>query len=145
MDYPNETVKGIQDKRVRNYTDFYLSYEKNGAQFIPNYKNNEKMNNELKQIVSALEKPYIYLSIDVDVGAANSILAARFMDFMGIDQQCFLEAAHIIKSAIHSNNIEVIGLDFMEIEVYFLNAVLKNGTADKTLKIIDDVLRIICT
>ncbi|NVM54393.1 MAG: arginase family protein [Candidatus Helarchaeota archaeon] len=140
MDYPSDEMKEIQDPRVKAYVDFYLFYEKKGVKIIPNYKDNSKMKEEFKKALESVKRPYLYLSIDVDVSSLNAILAARFMEFIGIDAECLLDAAEIIKHFIQTTKTELIGLDIMEVEVHFLNAKLKSGKFDQTIKIMDQFL-----
>jgi arginase family enzyme len=144
MDYPRDEFRGIQDLRVKNYVDYYLSYEMKGVKIIPNLKDNEKMRKEFEIALESINTPYIYISIDVDVGALNAILASRFFEFTGVDEDCLIDAAELLKKLIHTKKVELIGLDIMEIEVYFLNAKLKKfGKTDKTIEIMDKFLEIL--
>ncbi|MHA1385320.1 MAG: arginase family protein, partial [Candidatus Helarchaeota archaeon] len=143
MDYPRDDFKDINDSRVKDYVDFYHSYEKKGVKIIPNSKNYKDM---LKRFRIALEKiktKYVYISVDVDISSLNAVLAARFMEFIGIDEECMNNVADLLKNLINSKKVELIGLDLTEIEVHFLNAKLKSGKIDKTLEIMDKFLEII--
>ncbi len=140
MDYPGDELRKIQDPRVKNYVDFYLSYEEKGVKIIPNYKDNVKMNEQFKNALESIQTPYLYLSIDVDVGSLNAILAARFMEFIGIDEECLNSAANLLKNLLQTKPISLIGLDLMELEVYYLNAKLKSGKSDRSIDIMDKFL-----
>ncbi|HUY01593.1 MAG TPA: arginase family protein [Candidatus Deferrimicrobium sp.] len=140
MDYPSDEIKAIQDPRVKQYVDFYLSYQKKGITIIPNYKDNERMKTEFKEALEKLNTPYLYLSIDVDVSSLKAVLAARFMEFFGVDEEGLKNAADLIRKLVQSKKIEIIGLDLMEIEVYYLNAILKSGKSDKTIAVMDNFL-----
>ena len=145
-DYPSADLKKIQDNRIKNYVDFYLAYQKQGVKFVPNFKDNEKMNHEFKKALESVKTPYLYLSIDVDIGSLNEILAARFMDFIGIDSDCLYNAAKLIRQLLNRREVELIGLDIMEVEVYYLNAYLKkSGKTDHTIPIIDALLENLLT
>ena len=65
------------------------------------------------------------------------------MEFIGIDEECMLDAAELLKNLIRSKKVELIGLDITEIEVHFLNVKLKSGKVDKTIEIMDHFLEII--
>lgn len=144
MDYPRDEFSSIQDPRVKNYVDYYRFYEKKGVKIIPNLKNNEKMNKKFELALESINTPYTYISIDVDVGALNALLASRFYEFTGVDEECLIDAATLLKKLIHTKKIELIGLDIMEIEVYFLNTKLKKfGKTDKTIEIMDNFLEIL--
>ncbi|MHA1132282.1 MAG: arginase family protein [Candidatus Helarchaeota archaeon] len=141
-DYPSAEMQEVEDPKVKNFVEFYLSYEKKGVKIIPNYKDNARTNREFQEALDALETPYFYLSIDVDVSSLNAVLAARFMEFIGVDEQCLYDAIEKLKQLIISKKMEIIGMDIMEIEVYFLNAELKSGKKDKTLEVMNKFLTI---
>ncbi|TFF88796.1 MAG: hypothetical protein EU549_02360 [Promethearchaeota archaeon] len=143
MDYPDETLQDINDPRVKNYVNFYKKFEEKGVRFIPNDKDYDNMNRSFEEIMNSIETPYLYLSIDVDVGSLNAVLAARFMDFIGVDEKCLIESSEIIKNFLKSGDIEIIGMDIMEIEIFFINAQLKSGKTDKTIDIMEKFLELL--
>ena len=143
MDYPSDELKAIQDPRVKKYVDFYLAYEQKGVKIIPNFKDNDRMKRELKSALQTVNTPYLYLSIDVDVSSLNAVLAARFMDFIGVDKECLRDTVEVLKQFIQSNEIELIGMDIMEIETHFLNAKLKSGKEDKTIEVMEPFIELL--
>ncbi|MBD3230346.1 MAG: hypothetical protein GF329_19360 [Candidatus Lokiarchaeota archaeon] len=143
MDYPDETLNDIDDFRVKNYVNFYKKFEEKGAKFIPNDKDYEKMNRSFEEIISSINTPYIYLSVDVDVGSLNAVLAARFMDFIGVDENCLINLSKIIGNFLKSRETTIIGMDIMEIEIFFINAQLKSGKTDKTVNIMENYLELL--
>ncbi len=144
MDYPRDEFRSIKDPRVKSYVDFYLSYEKKGVKFIPNSGDNEKMKKQFEEALQSINTPYVYVSIDVDVGALNAILASRFYDYTGVNEECLYNAAKSLKNFIHTKKVELVGLDIMEVETYFLNLKLKKfGKADNTIEIMDKFLEIL--
>ncbi|MHA1379500.1 MAG: arginase family protein [Candidatus Helarchaeota archaeon] len=143
MDYPREDLKDILDPRVKKYVDYYLSYEDRGVKIIPNSRNYQEMIEQLANALNEIQTQYVYISFDVDISSLNAVLAARFMEFIGIDEDCLTNAIELLKNLTHSKVCELIGMDITEIEVHFLNAKLKNGKIDKTLSIMDKILEII--
>lgn len=142
QDYPDTEFKKIEDERVKNYVDYYFSLENQGIKIIPFNKENKIMINSLKKALDQINTPYVYISIDVDVGSLNSVLAARFMEFIGVDQENLIAVSELLKHTISSKELELIGMDIMELEVFFLNAELKSGKTDKTIEIMDKFLEI---
>ncbi len=142
-DYPGEEMRKVEDPKVKNFVDFYLGYEQRGVKIIPNYKDNARVNQEFKDALDAVKTPYIYISVDVDVSSLNAVLAARFMEFIGVDEQCLDAAVELLKDLIVSKRVEVVGMDLMEIETNFLNAKLKSGKEDKTIEVMDKFLTIL--
>ena len=144
QDYPDKKLQSIDDERVKKYVDFYLSFEKKGVKFIPVSENTELMIEKLEKVLRKIEKPYIYISFDVDIGIFKEILAARFMNVIGIDMEIILEAANKIKEYIILKKCNLIGIDILEIDTYMLGKILKkSGRTDKTIEVIDKFLKII--
>ncbi|MHA1273657.1 MAG: arginase family protein [Promethearchaeota archaeon] len=143
QDYPSEEMKSEEDIRVKEYVDYYLSYEKRGVKFIPATENREDMIKQLDAILTDFDVPYIYISIDVDISMFREVLAARFTNIIGIEIEVVKRAALAIKTFIDLKKCNLIGLDIMEIETYMLNKKLKkSGESDKTIELIDDFLNI---
>ena len=142
QDCPDMEFKKIEDDRVTKYVDFYSSLEDQGIKIIPYNKENNIMINSLKKALDQINTPYLYISIDVDVGSLNSVLAARFMEFIGVDEDNLNSVSELFKDTISSKELKLIGMDIMELEVFFLNAELKSGKKDKTIEIMDKFLEL---
>lgn len=140
QDYPDEEYRSLEDSRIVEFVDFFNSIETKGITFIPKMEHAqmiEKLNSTLEQI----DKPYIYISFDVDVGGLKEIIAARFRNAIGIDKSTIIKAAQTIKNYMDSNKCELIGLDIMEIETHLLNRVFpKSGRKDLTIEVVDNFL-----
>lgn len=144
QDYPSEEFLFIEDSRVKNFVDFYLSFEEKGVKIIPGIKDKNSMIKKLEKSLEKCNAPYIYISFDVDVGIFKEILAARFMNVIGIEKNVILNAARTIKEFMKSKKCELVGLDFLEIDTYVLGRELKkSGRIDRTVEVIDEFLEII--
>ena len=138
QDYPGDEMQAEKDKRVLNFVKKYLDYEKKGVSFIPAQKETAKMIMKLKETLADRQTSFVYLSLDVDVSMFEEVLAARFMNAIGIKQSILMEAVKIIKKFITETSSELIGVDIMEIETFMLNKKLKkSGEKDKTIELID--------
>ncbi|TFG30585.1 MAG: hypothetical protein EU532_00420 [Promethearchaeota archaeon] len=144
QDYPSEELFSIQDSRVKDYVNYYLTFEEMGVKIIPEINDKKNMIKNLKETLENYKLPYIYISFDVDVGVFKEILAARFMNVIGIEKQIILEAVRTIKDFMVAKKCELIGLDFLEIDTYILGRELKkSGKKDMTPEVIDEFLEII--
>lgn len=144
QDYPSEEYVSIEDSRVKQFVDRYLSFEEKGVKIIPGTIDKKNMIKKLEKSLENFSVPYLYISFDVDVGIFKEILAARFMNVIGIEKEMILNAAALIKNFMVSNKCELIGLDFLEIDTYVLGRELKkSGRIDKTAEVIDEFLDII--
>jgi hypothetical protein len=144
QDYPDKELLLIEDSRVKDYVNYYSSFEEKGVKIIPAVKNSDHMIEELKKSLNSHNVSNIYLSFDVDVGVFKEILAARFMNVIGIEKKLILKAAKTIKEYMVSKHCELIGLDFLEIDTYIFGRELKkSGKKDMTPEVIDEFLKII--
>lgn len=131
-DYPDKNMKN------NDFVKYYLSYEKKGVKFV---RKKEVGENKLDKILKDIKTKYLYVSLDVDVSAHQDVYAARFLDKIGITEDDLYKVAKKIKYFTQRKNIELIGLDIMEINVHFLDLKLKDGTRDRTLSICKNYLR----
>ncbi|MFX1453386.1 MAG: arginase family protein [Promethearchaeota archaeon] len=144
QDYPSEEFLSIKDSRVKNFVDYYFSFEEKGVKIIPGTKDKMSMIKELEKSLEKCNTPYIYISFDVDVGVFKEILAARFMNVIGIEKELILNAAGAIRKFMDVKKCELIGLDFLEIDTYVLGRELKkSGKTDRTVEVIDEFLQIL--
>jgi arginase family enzyme len=143
QDYPDVKFRSLEDPRIVEYIKFYNEMEQKGVKFIPKSETST-MINKLSTVLKAIENSKIYISFDTDVGALKEIIATRFRNAIGIDQMTIINAARIIKNAIDSKNLDLIGLDIMEIETYLLNKSFpKSRRVDQTVRVIDSLLDIL--
>jgi arginase family enzyme len=142
QDYPDVKFRSLDDSNIVEYVNFYDEMEQKGVNFIPK-SDSSLMIKKVSTILKETEKSKIYISFDTDVGALREIIATRFRNAIGIDQNTILNAAKIIKNVIDSKKVDLIGLDVMEIETHLLNRVFpKSGRTDQTLEVIDSFLNI---
>jgi arginase family enzyme len=142
QDYPDVNFRSLNDPRIGEYVKFYDEIEQKGIKFIPK-SDTPTMINKLSNALKELEKSRIYVSFDTDVGALKEIIATRFRNAIGIDQMTILNAARVIKNVIDSKNLDLIGLDIMEIETHLLNRTFpKTRRIDQTIKVVDSFLEV---
>jgi arginase family enzyme len=63
-----------------------------------------------------------YVSFDMDLGGLASVFATRFLNYVGLSTEQFLNLVHELSRKIRTRKIELIGLDIMEIDIHFLGA-----------------------
>jgi arginase family enzyme len=142
QDYPDAKFRSLNDPRIQEFVGFYDKMEQIGVKFIPK-TDSFSMIKKLSTILKNSDNSNIYISFDADVGALREIIATRFRNAIGIDQSTILNAAKIIKNEIKQKNIDLIGLDIMEIETHLLNRDFpKTGRRDQTIEVIDNFLNI---
>jgi len=136
-DYPPKAAEEIGDERVRRYVEFYKGIASSGVRVIR--KEDVKSKNEaVKLALSKTDKPYTYVSIDVDVCANAPLRGARFLDCYGLDHSALYGLVSALKQSLKSS--ELVGLDFMEFDVYNAGALI-SGKVDRTYQIMAEVFR----
>lgn len=131
-DYPDEKLKSIDDNRVKKYVDSYLQYEKDGVTLIPSSKIDKNFPSLLAQSLKNVSTPWVYASLDVDVGSYSALYAARFLDAIGIGEEEIYEIARQISKRINSGAFQLAGFDVMEVDVHLAGAKFSDGKEDRT-------------
>jgi arginase family enzyme len=130
-DYPTMNV----DPKWEKFRENYLAYEKQGCRFFPLQAFTGNYGPILRDfLMDAISTPYLYVSLDLDVGAYRAVHAARYMDGFGIDKEALLDVAKVIAEGGHSGVFSLVGLDVMEFNMHFLGLKTKAGECDQTLE-----------
>ena len=83
-----------------------------------------------------------YVSIDMDVGSLSSLFSARFMNCYGLSFEEFLHLLSGVAMSIREANVPLLGLDVMEIDIHFLEALEANEEMsfhDRTKSIVREI------
>ena len=83
-------------------------------------------------LTEAITTPYVYVSLDLDVGAYNAVHAARYMDGPGVASEAIREVARIITAGCRSGRYTLAGLDVMEFNMHLLGLRTEDGIEDHT-------------
>jgi len=129
-DYPK-----IEDNSKKNsYRDAYLEFEARGCRFFPRRYFDGQYHDALSTfLLDNIHTPYVYVSLDLDVGAFSGTYAARYMERPGISKKNILDVAHLIAEACRQGNFNIAGMDIMEFNMHFLGIETPDGTKDRTL------------
>jgi arginase family enzyme len=140
-DYPG-SEGSPQWERFRNS---YLEFERQGCNFFPLSEFDSGLyGNRLRRFLDEkIETPYLYVSLDVDVGAYRSVHAARYMDGPGIEKSALLEIGHLIAEYCKPSGPHLIGLDVMEFNMHLLGAEIEPGVWDETAATALDFINIL--
>jgi arginase family enzyme len=140
-DYPGSDGSP-QYERFRNS---YLEFERQGCSFFPLSEFDSGLyGNRLRHFLDEkIKTPYLYVSLDVDVGAYRSVLAARYMDGPGIDKSALLKIGHLIAECCRPSGPYLIGLDVMEFNMHVLGAEIEPGMWDGTAATALDFINIL--
>lgn len=113
-DYPEKKSLRIKDKRIKKYTNAYVGLKRRGTTIITK----KECNLNFQRIIGLLKKistPYVYVSVDMDIGANNALGGVRFRNWEGLDQGKIYQIADAV-SGIFSDSIQLAGMDICEID-----------------------------
>ncbi|MCQ5376870.1 MAG: arginase family protein [Candidatus Methanomethylicia archaeon] len=134
-DYPPKVAEEIDDRRVKDYVQFYKGIEEKGVHVVRR-EAIESGISEIKELLSSAKLPLTYVSIDIDVCANTSLKGARFQDYNGLDHHDLYSMC----AALAKSNSKLIGLDIMEFDVYSAGSRFM-GKEDRTYQIAAEALR----
>jgi arginase family enzyme len=131
-DYPSMNM----DAGWETLREDYLAYEKKGCRFFPLQAFTGNYGPILRDfLMDAISTPYLYVSLDLDVGSYRAVHAARYMDGPGVDKGVLLEVAAILAQRGRSGTLALAGLDVMEFNMHFLGLKTQTGGQDQTLEV----------
>jgi arginase family enzyme len=137
-DYPGmEAIPGGE-----KFRENYLAFETQGCRFFPLEEFEGPYRKKLKKYIEdTITTPYVYVSLDLDVGAYNCVHAARYMDCIGIDKKALIDAARLIAGHCRSGKTRLAGMDIMEFNMHFLGLKTEQGKKDRTVSIALDFVK----
>lgn len=137
-DYPAQQVPAEWEHFRTNY----LKFEQLGCRFFPLNKFDGDYQSEFQRFIEAhISTPYLYVSLDLDVGAYQCVHAARYMDNIGIDKDALMYIAQSLTALCRSKGIELVGLDVMEFNMHFLGLKYLGDKRDETLTVAADFIK----
>lgn len=138
-DYPQQSDFQINDSRIKNYVDFYTDFEKRGLKIVKKQQIETNFNRFVKPILEGINTPYVYVSVDIDVGARAAIFGARFLELKGLNENEIYKIVSDIKNIV-LDDTELIGLDIMETDVHKAGKKYE-GKVDRTYQIETNIIK----
>ncbi|NPV50843.1 MAG: hypothetical protein HPY60_06580 [Candidatus Methanofastidiosum sp.] len=115
-DYPPNAAKDARDPRIREYYEFYKKFEDDGVTILPKNKLKANFEMALKKVFEKIKTPYIYVSVDIDIGSRQALTGARFLDYLGLEESEIYRILDGVNKYAKEKNIEIVGADVMEID-----------------------------
>jgi len=140
-DNPPKRSFRIKDQRVKNYIEHLNDLKRKGVKFITK-KDLITSPSKIKSLLKKIDTPYLYISIDMDIGARNALNGVRFLNRQGINEIKIYKIVNLLKSLINSS-IELIGMDITEFNPRKANPELSGGK-DRTYEIAANIIKILC-
>ena len=137
-DYPEKKSLRIKDPRIKKFTNAYVGLKRRGATIIT--KKECKLNpQKIKGFLKKISTPYVYVSIDMDIGANNALEGVRFRNWKGLNKAQIYRLVDAV-AGIFSDSIQLAGMDICEIDPRRAGAVFPSGK-DQTYEIAANLIR----
>ena len=112
-DYPPKHAFRIKDPRIENYVNIFSELKQKGVTIIT--KNDFLVSpSKVKSILTHIKSPYVYISIDLDIGARNGIEGVRFLERQGLSERQIYRIVDFLRDLL-SKGVRLAGMDLMEI------------------------------
>jgi len=137
-DYPPKHAFRIKDSRIENYVNIFSELKRRGVTILT--KNDVLISpSKAKNILNHIKTPYVYVSIDLDIGARNGIEAVRFLEREGLNERQIYNLVDLLRS-LFSRGIRLVGMDLTEINPRKAGGHPSTGE-DKTYRIGANILK----
>jgi arginase family enzyme len=112
-DYPPKRSFRIKDQRIKHYVASYTGLKKKGVKILTK-KDLITSPSKVRALLGGIETPYLYISIDMDIGARNALEAVRFRNWQGLNERQLYAIADSLMELL-SQGTCLAGMDLTEI------------------------------
>jgi arginase family enzyme len=112
-DFPDKKALRIKDSRVAEYLEVYTDLRKHGVTIITKDECRLKPT-KVKSLLNKIRTPYVYVSIDMDIGARNALDGVRFRNWQGLSEAQIYRLADTVSQA-GGQEVQIVGMDITEI------------------------------
>jgi arginase family enzyme len=137
-DYPEKRAFRINDTRIKEYVDIYSALKRDGATLVTR-QDCQMQPTKVKSLLKKIRTPYVYLSIDMDIGARNAVEGVRFKNWQGLGEKQIYRLASMI-SACRGRDLELVGLDITEINPRTAGRP-RGATVDRTYEVAANLIK----
>ena len=111
-DFPDKRAVRIRDERMARYVGVYTALKKRGVTLVT--KKECLVNpSKVKTLLGRMSQPYLYVSVDMDIGARNAVEGVRFRDRQGLQERQIYALVDILRGIL-SRGTRLAGLDVVE-------------------------------
>ncbi|MGD9360763.1 MAG: arginase family protein [Desulfobacterales bacterium] len=137
-DYPEKRSMRLKDPRIARYTGIYSGLKRQGAKLITKEECLTKPT-KLKTLLKNIKTPYLYVSIDMDIGARNALEGVRFRNWKGLAEKQIYKLIDLICDFV-PEEIQLAGMDIMEINPRRAGGHFPSGQ-DRTYRIATNLIK----
>ena len=135
-DFPSKRSFRTKDERIKRYVRVFSDLRKKGVNLLTK-KDLISSPSRLKSVLNGIHTPYVYISIDMDIGAGNALDGVRFRNRQGLNEKQINNIASRLQ-ALLSSGCELVGMDITEINARNVRM------GDRTCRIAADLIKRLC-
>ncbi len=140
-DYPPKRSFRIKDQRIKRYVGIYSGLKNKGVKILTK-KDLLTNPSKIRAILNRIETPYVYISIDMDIGARNALDGVRFRNWQGLNEKQIYIIIEYLRQAL-SQGLQLAGMDLTEINPRRANSSAASDQ-DRTYRIASNLIKKIC-
>ena len=140
-DYPPKQAFRVKDTRIKRYVGLYAGLKRRGATILTK-KDLLTSPSRVKAVLGKVDTPYLYISVDMDIGARNAVEGVRFRDRQGLNEKQLYGIADRLRELI-SEGRRLAGMDVMEMNPRISDPDSPGGE-DPTFRIAANLIKKIC-
>jgi arginase family enzyme len=137
-DYPEKRSMRLKDPRIARYTKIYPGLKHQGGKLITKEECITKPS-KLKTVLKNIKTPYLYVSIDMDIGACNAVEGVRFRNWKGLAEKQIYKVIDLICDFV-PEDIQLAGMDIMEINPRRAGGHFPSGQ-DRTYRVATNLIK----
>lgn len=139
-DYPPKHAFRIKDQRVESYVNIFSELKRKGVTLVTK-KDLLISPSKIRHILSGIKTPYVYISIDMDIGARNGMEGVRFLERQGLNEKQIYQIVDALKGLL-SHGVRLAGMDISEINPRKAGRPQPGGK-DQTYQIAANVIKLL--
>ena len=137
-DYPPKHAFRIKDPRIEDYVNIFSELKRRSVTILT--KNDFLISpSKIKNVLSHVKSPYVYISVDLDIGARNGVEGVRFLERQGLNERQIYRLVDFLRGIL-SKGIRLAGIDLTEINPRKAGSRYSTGE-DKTYQIAANIVR----
>lgn len=111
-DYPPKSAFRSKDPRVEEYVRIFSELKRKGATLFT--KQDLVISpSKVRHALGGIKTPYVYISIDMDIGARNAMEGVRFLERQGLNEKQIYQMVDTLKGLL-SRGVRLAGMDLSE-------------------------------
>lgn len=139
-DLPPKKALRIKDRRVQRYVESFAALRKRGVKLLTK-ADLISSPSKIKAHIASINTPYLYVSVDMDIGARNALEGVRFTDRAGINESQILAIVREIGKTL-KGRAALAGMDICEFNPR-AELLASAHSQDRTLPIAAEIISIL--